>query len=765
MSEKGFLKGRALDLFRLDPPVRRIVFTTGLVLLAVAVGCAVREDFPGPVVQLRDDYVLPIAVMLIAGATTTFAVTLIVTGAAHARSRWRYLLLTPLALGLPVVLLAALNTVDMQWSLTLLRTVIVAAIVVPVLCVSVAAFFGARTHMMLLFKAVFAFTACCTVTVIAISYFVTANFGSSFILYMVVVVAVVLEPALLVVGFDLADIGSDATALGANFIERKGGALEHVARIAFAVLAVGAAAALFYFVRYRSAENFTAAWFVCAGWFVGICVAIALTAILMARRRDLPAASHGPHYQYLLLVAAVVTVSAVALSFSSEPLLGLYSVNGLRGYSFAPPDGLAEFGAAWPMPGSVYEPRWPTRRMFAGENGWPLVAVEGLPRAPFAKPEDHFTSLNGMISRKDLSKIPIHIGSPDSDGWARTQADAKDKSGKAFHFAILRREVPTQAVATDMDWYIICGDVSARIGATTSRCETLAASFKPQAREHPSRRLVLIFDLLFFAAAAVTLAIVTFRGRRTDSAGFDFVFWVLFLNALRGVLGYADGGLDYAYYDPNVGALLLCTLLAVSGVVGFALELWPQTRARPFDLAAARRIAGRASANLLVVSGLFVLYIFAIKSSDESQIIRGVIICFALLWELLMSGERLNLSTEHHLFPRSSRVFILIGYLLLVSTTVFLMTGLVDTNGKPATAWNTELFVAIGIVLLAPHSPSTAPSAISAACSPQAGPIRISGRIPGRESPLPSLASILAPGGLQISGSRIMLAAWRTITA
>jgi hypothetical protein len=692
LSEHGFLKGRALDLLRLDPPVRRIVLTTGVVLAMVALACAVREDFPGPVFRLPDGYVIPLVVMLIAGATATFAMTQLIAGAAHARTRWRYTLLIPLALGVSAVTLAAVNTVTHDWPQEAEWAVLAAALLLPAIFLAIAAFLGPRFRAVQMFWAVLAFMAACALAIILISILITPDFGASVILYLVGVGAVALEPALLVVGFDLADIGADAAGLGAGFVEKQNAIVQRIARIAALVLVLVAAGALFVWTGFSHMEMF-----LCAGWFVAILAVFALTVRLARRRVLAPASAASPQYHHLLLFTAAVTLVSLIISFSSEPLPGLFSESGLRSYSFAEPQGLEEFGEPLPAAGHMADPRSPTRVMFAGKDGWPLLVVVGVPRPPFAKPEDHFSSVNGMIHRMDMPKMPVPAAEAPANGWAHAEDQTKDKAGHVFGFVVLHREVASDDVATDMNWYIICGDTKAAIATSRTRCNTIASSFLAQERKRTSRSLAVIFDILFFAAAIATLGLAAWRSNKEDTAGYDFLFWALFLNGLRGIMGYAGEGLDNVFYDNVVSGLLICAMLAAIGVIALMAEVWPVSRG--FDIAAARRIAARAGASMLIVAGLFVLYVFAIRGSDESQIIRGVIICFALLWELAMSGERLNLTAEHHFFPRSSRVFILIGYLLLVATVVFLMTGLVTYKGE-AVGWNSELFVANGIALL-----------------------------------------------------------------
>jgi hypothetical protein len=108
----------------------------------------------------------------------------------------------------------------------------------------------------------------------------------------------------------------------------------------------------------------------------------------------------------------------------------------------------------------------------------------------------------------------------------------------------------------------------------------------------------------------------------------------------------------------------------------------------------AQSIIGQALASAIVVTVLFYLYTYSVGGA-ESQVIRAGIILLALSWELMTSGSNLNPDRENKIFPRASRVFMFVGYLLLVATCVFvfnepqrLATG--DVQGS----FDTEMMVA-----------------------------------------------------------------------
>ena len=99
------------------------------------------------------------------------------------------------------------------------------------------------------------------------------------------------------------------------------------------------------------------------------------------------------------------------------------------------------------------------------------------------------------------------------------------------------------------------------------------------------------------------------------------------------------------------------------------------------------------------MGAFFYLYVYAVHG-DDSQIIRGVIILIALSWELMTSGTSLNPSREKNPFPRSSRVFIFVGYLLLVAACVFVFSRQKLATGSDIGSFDTEEIVANALATL-----------------------------------------------------------------
>ncbi|HET7199095.1 MAG TPA: hypothetical protein VFI86_10530, partial [Burkholderiales bacterium] len=89
-SEGGFLGGRGLRLGDLERPVRRVIFTTYAVLLGIALAIALRDSMGGEPYLVDPGIALPKVVAWVAAAGCCVGVIFLVSGAARARTRWRY---------------------------------------------------------------------------------------------------------------------------------------------------------------------------------------------------------------------------------------------------------------------------------------------------------------------------------------------------------------------------------------------------------------------------------------------------------------------------------------------------------------------------------------------------------------------------------------------------------------------------------------------------------------------------------------------------
>jgi hypothetical protein len=160
-----------------------------------------------------------------------------------------------------------------------------------------------------------------------------------------------------------------------------------------------------------------------------------------------------------------------------------------------------------------------------------------------------------------------------------------------------------------------------------------------------SCRSAALLDVALVCAALGVLAFAGRRRRRGPTPALDLVFWILALSALVAVAGFAWGGVNRPFADLKLLAQLLAALLGATTLTTVGLELAPVGRPGGFDVEAARQVAVEAVAALVAVAAVFVLYVGAASSAEQSQAVRGVVVCLALTWELATAGATLNPTT------------------------------------------------------------------------------------------------------------------------
>jgi hypothetical protein len=146
---------------------------------------------------------------------------------------------------------------------------------------------------------------------------------------------------------------------------------------------------------------------------------------------------------------------------------------------------------------------------------------------------------------------------------------------------------------------------------------------------------------------------------------------------------------------------LLSAILLAAGITGIVIEAWSKPLAAGFETVGMRGVAAQLNATLLILAGILYLYVFAAAHSEHSQAVRGLVVCLALTWELATAGATVNPHGSGHTFPHTSRIFIFVGYLILVATCVFFFgAAYVPFVGAHVTALDTEAYVSAGLVLI-----------------------------------------------------------------
>jgi hypothetical protein len=107
----------------------------------------------------------------------------------------------------------------------------------------------------------------------------------------------------------------------------------------------------------------------------------------------------------------------------------------------------------------------------------------------------------------------------------------------------------------------------------------------------------------------------------------------------------------------------------------------------------------------------FGVYGGALKIVAQTQVIEAVVVFFAILWDILISGHSIT-NTDGKMFSRRSRVYLFFGYIMMVTATVVFSDSAVITQTGSANQidlsalfrnlMNPELYVMVGIVSFGP---------------------------------------------------------------
>lgn len=689
MSQGGFLRERRLRLGELEGPVRRIILTTYVVLLALAVGVSIRERLPGHEVLVVGVVYTQSTIVVISGFLAAFAFATLLAGAAHARTRWRYALVAPILLA--IFLCVAAAPAAHPGESTTWRNLGMMALPLPFMAATIwlvrrAPRLRTITTLFISLGLAGAFGG----LVLGLTLLTRTPYASNAVVLLLGLAPFALMPALLVVGFDLSELGAEAATVG---LRRFDGARQRPGVIGWGLIAVGLMACL-AIDRGMGHEATQAFWL----WGGLVAVAALMAGRLISRRPSSAHAGHGElGYLQVLAVAIAIVASIVAGGIFEETKPGFANYEGARNFSIAIPDGMTE--GFHDTPTGARAPIF-TRVGFLTNNRPPTLTIIGQPHPFEGFGVQQVTDINELIAVRTLPLMPLVLGPPDKDGWRHGDGTTTNARGIALHFLVLSREQVTGDAHSETTWYLVCGGTAADAARVTKICDNARKTFSNFHALRSSRPLAVVFSVSFVLAALLVFGLAQRRSRRGDAALLDFTAWVLLLTGLRWIGGFLLGGADEPLDDLKFAADLMAALVAVTTLATVALALWPKAKGLRFDLSGAQRTASLALFSLLVISALFFLYVFAVGSGEHSQTIRGVIIVLALTWELATCGPTMNPANEHHAFPRGSRVLIFVGYLVLVGTCVFMFGEARATGGQHVVAWDTEKIVAAGLVTL-----------------------------------------------------------------
>ena len=694
---KNLLGDRGIDPLGLETPIRRVIFTTYAVLLGLALATALRDGMAIAGVYIAQPGVeIPKGVAWISAFGAALSVALMLAGAAHARTRWRYLLVAPILIGLAFTMLGGPHGQAKPFptwvGLLFLTPVIflIASVVVTAVAPKM------RTRWVL--NWLLALVAGLFITILALSVAFWESYAPTALLLLMGVAAICLQPALLVVGWDIAEISDESGEHAMSLLDRLPPIVQRGVHLALIAAALAGAVTLHLLKGYAFNHGR-----ILIGIWIGILALAAIAAFSLAMRRPKTTTPGHITYQQVLVTAIIFTAIFFALmSFETKDEDYFTHERGHQ-FSIKVPDGMAENpGMRFPTDKAVMDsPRTDVRVNFLTAGKLPNLTIFGAIRPPFRPGGEPMPSLNTIVKAGGLPPIQVKLSEPGAHRWRYGEGSVLNKAGHTLHFLVYKREVDSGMNGTAMDWYVICGGGDADLVKMRAMCDKAHRNFFTTIFTKPSRPAAMWIDGLIFAVAAGAFALAARNRNPARGPLLDFVFWSFLLVGLNVIGGYIFGGEDEALFNVRFATDLVSAILVVFASIAAVAEAWPERFAKSLDLTGAREVFARLNASLCVLGVAFYLYVFAASHAEHSQAIRGVVVCLALTWELLTAGGTVNGEGEHHTFPRSSRILIFAGYLMLVATTVFMFGKLeMIASGYTVGAYETEVVVASGMVLL-----------------------------------------------------------------
>ena len=208
--QRGWMGGRRIELAELDTSVRRVIFATYAVLLGLALATALHQLFEANGTYLvMPGIAVPKAVAWAAAPGAALAVIFLFAGAAHARTRWKYFLIAPILLAVAVPLAAAPGMVQPPLP-PIVKFLFLTPLVFFAACIAVVAV-GSRVrtfHVLVLITLLIA-TYAASLLLLSAAFWSVAPTA---VFWVLAIGGVCLYPALVVVGWDLAEICSESAS-------------------------------------------------------------------------------------------------------------------------------------------------------------------------------------------------------------------------------------------------------------------------------------------------------------------------------------------------------------------------------------------------------------------------------------------------------------------------------------------------------------------------------------------------------------------------
>ena len=680
MRDRGFFGERWLRFADLDAPIRRIVFTTFAVFVGVALAIGTSKYIGGPVLPTFALFHFPRNIFLGGVVMASVAIAMLLAGAAHLRTRWRYPMIAIIMLAIAGTRFAVPGVLPDRVYYTLIW------LPLPFLLLIVALTWAApRYRITVVLLASLAIIIFFALSIIAATFaFGTGNSSSTayavtvFTLIMLAA-GVAVTPAVMMVGFDAAELSTEGATKSLRFLARfRFGAT--LMRVVLPIVGL-----LLMYKIIIDLKHFwpTNRWFILT-LAVLIVTAFLVFLVLMRRRAAFNSATHfNLNYLPVLCVAICICASEYANINFSERAPGYLIFGGSRNFSFRQPDDVKKTRSH--LATSFNDT---TTADFTFGPKSPIITLSIVGQPVFGSSMG-FYSLGQLTAQGDLPKTKVPLGKPDDDHWRTAEVPYYQ-----YIFIVYGRRDSSDLGRKAGDWYVTCGGPQKQAQKLRDVCADVRNTFSISSSggTRDSRPAMEGWSGLFLAAAAGLHFWAQRRARQgASTAALDFASLAFLLTAMRWCTGYVFGGSDSPLDALNIAADLFAAMLGVLAI--FAIGTM---------LGAGRKVQNAVShalASTVVVTALFYLYVYAVRGS-ESQMIRAIIILIALSWELITSGSSLNPTGEHKHSSHSSRVLIFVGYLLLVAACVFVFSKQKLATGITVGSFDTEEIVANALATL-----------------------------------------------------------------
>jgi hypothetical protein len=634
----------------------------------------------------------PLSVAVLSGFCTGAGVALIFAAGAAARGAWRYVAIVPLA---TVTAAAAAypfgNAVPESlrplWWVPLVFLAAAAAVLIAGQRIRIRWTLFLSLAICLLFVSVMA----------GISMALAPTFAPTLLFLFLGFSAIALGPALVVLGFDFSEIVTVFSGAALSWVGPRKYVAPAVRWLLPTICVTGTAAYLAEVARLQDALKIAVLAFALA--FVFAAIVLSLRSKEGAPQHEGPLSYHSVLLISVMLLGGLFPVDAIF----SAPDSHYFSFTKGHHFSFVLAEGWTPVIPSESILADEESPYSDVRRSFvpSPRNGavFTIAAILREPqRAGAPSPE----RLNQIIPVQALD-VPIAPDTDAGEGWRQGEARYVGSKGTPYTLEYWVREDATPTAGTNVTWYQFCSAPDAILEQTLKQCERMRESFRASPRSVTAPLALIAFGPLLWSAIAFAAWWIgrVRRSAKRSTLLVDVLMWTAIVHSLKILWGlWLSHGylkdLFAAFTDTglSVGMLIASIWVASGAIIGG--ELWA-LRA-PSKVAGAVRTAGvNAALALLLITGCFWLYTFLADRSEASHVIRGVVVCVGLSWELFISGPTLNAQATPA-FPISSRAFLFMGYLILVATAVFMFPAIEIWGSMEMEAFDPEALVAAGIV-------------------------------------------------------------------